>query len=310
MYNLNILTNYVESEKLFEKKVFRTKFYDGKKHHTNQEYVNITHRMDLARTIDSLFNATRANIIKICKHLIEFNNEFDVLMFTLTQRSLIERLATFCYYARLVENSPIPKNLDDLSAIGKIEELMEKIVRGNLQTSLDIPYLLNTDIRNVKLREYAQGADPYDLSPLNILTPIKQIDKKIKGINNCYSILCQFAHPNFLDKYSSVTQSIMKKDEFGDYFLEQTIAASKKRFVDPSVSRILVQTTQITQELIQYYWDKISYVEEYQIEARAFCRALVQDDLTKINLKKNLIRKGSKCPCLSGKRILECCGPW
>ena len=152
----------------------------------------------------------------------------------------------------------------------------------------------------------------YDTTPLNILTAIKKLDRKVIGTKNSYNILSNFAHPNFFDSMTAHSNQSSELNEFGDMVFNFVMSAKKPFKVDPELSNILGLADDILIELVQFYLVIILESEKYIREAKAFCKNLVESDLqfyvNERAFKKTGLRKGTKCPCFSGLRIKDCCG--
>ena len=149
--------------------------------------------------------------------------------------------------------------------------------------------------------------DSVDRKPLNILTPIKQLDKAIKGIWNSYILLSEYLHPNFGDLELASKSLKIVKNEFGDPQVFRSLGLESVS--DGTVKSVLIQTTAIIDEACGYYLETTDAMEKYSVNLKMLSRSAVHELLAKNKaVLKNTagFRKGTKCPCLSGKRIMNC----
>ena len=66
----------------------------------------------------------------------------------------------------------------------------------------------------------------------------------------------------------------------------------------------------IIDEACEFYIETLDEIDSYASALKKLSRSQVQKLLTehKIGAKNAGFRKGTKCPCLSGKRIKDCLG--
>ena len=154
--------------------------------------------MDLSTLFDMLIKSKRINIYQLCQIINNSLQNQNSLMLVLSLRTLIERLSYYYYFVRQSKNYPIS---EDVNFDYLLEELKPKVIRGVFQTSSEIcDFDKNVDIKKIEIKPYEKREnDKVDRSPLNILTPVKQLDKKIKGIWNSDILLSEYLHPNFGD---------------------------------------------------------------------------------------------------------------
>jgi hypothetical protein len=202
-----------------------------------------------------------------------------------------------------VANNPIcsAANLEELQ-----EELQSKIVRGLFQTSSEIrDFGPNVDIKTIDIEPYEMRPnDQVDRRPLNILTPVKQLNKKIKGIWNSYILLSEYLHPNFGDLLLSSKSEKIVKNEFGDPQIFRSLSGE-----NGISDKILIQAIEIIDEAAGHYLTTIGAMEPYSVDLKMLSRSAVHELLAEFKaVLKNTagFRKGTKCPCLSGKRIMDC----
>lgn len=279
--------------------------YTNYKVNLNTSYQDLSTIMDLSTTFDMLIKSKRVNIHSLCKAVMDSIVSQNSIVLVLSLRSLLERLAYFDYFARQATNNPIC----DGTSLEKLQEtLLPKVVRGLYQTSSEIRNFDDSiDIRAIDIEPYEmKHSDAVDRRPLNILTPVKQLDKKISGVWNSYILLSEYVHPNFGDLVLSSTTQKVIKNEFGDPQVFRSISG-KAKFSDSIVN----QTVEIIDEAAGHYLKTINPMEEYSIHLKALSRSAVHDFLReyKTVLKNTAgFKKGTKCPCLSGKRITDCVG--
>lgn len=277
--------------------------YANIKVNLNKDYHNLSTLMDLSTCFDMLVKSKRINIYALCQATIESIQNQNSLMLVMSLRSLLERLAYFNYFVRQVANNPIDSKtkLEQLQ-----EELQSKVIRGLFQTSSEIrDFDSNVDIKTIDIKPYEMRPnDQVDRRPLNILTPIKQLDKKIKGLWNSYILLSEYLHPNFGDLLLSSKSEKVVKNEFGDPQIFRSLSG------EHGISDgIIIQTIEIIDEAVGHYSQSIGAMETYSMDLKMLSRSAVHELLAnyKAVLKNTAgFRKGTKCPCLSGKRIMDC----
>jgi len=262
--------------------------------------------MDLSTTFNMLIKSKRINIYTLCQAAINSIQNQNSLMLVISLRSLVERLAYYNYFVRQTKNHPISSktSLEELQS-----ELLPKVLRGLFQTSSEIrDFDRNVDIKNIDIEPYEMRTnDHVDRKPLNILTPIKQLDKTIKGIWNSYILLSEYLHPNFGDLELASNGVELVKNEFGDPQILRSL--SRKNGLVGIAESIVTQATAIIDEGCGHYLKTIGAIETYSLDLRMLSRSAVHELLAehKAVLKNTAgFRKGTKCPCLSGKRIMDC----
>jgi hypothetical protein len=224
--------------------------YTDIKVNLNKDYHNLSALMDLSTTFDMLVKSKRINIYTLCQAAIDSIQNQNSLMLVVSLRSLVERLAYYNYFVRQAKNHPISSKtkLEELQ-----RELQPKIVRGLFQTSSEIrDFSPNVDIKNIYIEPYEMRRnDQVDRKPLNILTPIKQLDKAIKGIWNSYILLSEYLHPNFGDLEVASNSVKLIKNEFGD--LQVFRSLSGKNGLGGISESIVTQTIAIIDEACGHY---------------------------------------------------------
>jgi|TARA_R100000544_G_C2226451_1_gene61075 hypothetical protein len=280
--------------------------YTNTKLNFNEDYFRISAQMDLSTTFDMLIKSKRINIYILCQAAIDSIQNQNSLMLVVSLRSLVERLAYYNYFVRQTKNHPISSetSLEELQG-----ELLPKVLRGLYQTSSEIrDFDRNVDIKNIDIKPYEMRTnDSHDRKPLNILTPIKQLDKTIKGIWNSYILLSEYLHPNFGDLELASKSMKIIKNEFGDPQIFRSLGRVSP--TDGISQSILTQTTTIIDEACGYYLETTDAMETYSVNLKMLSRSAVHELLAENKaLLKNTagFRKGTKCPCLSGKRIMDC----
>lgn len=280
--------------------------YTNTKLNFNEDYFRISAQMDLSTTFDMLIKSKRINIYILCQAAIDSIQNQNSLMLVVSLRSLVERLAYYNYFVRQTKNHPISSetSLEELQG-----ELLPKVLRGLYQTSSEIrDFDRNVDIKNIDIKPYEMRTnDSHDRKPLNILTPIKQLDKTIKGIWNSYILLSEYLHPNFGDLELASKSMKIIKNEFGDPQIFRSLVRVSP--TDGISQSILTQTTAIIDEACGYYLETTDAMETYSVNLKMLSRSAVHELLAENKaLLKNTagFRKGTKCPCLSGKRIMDC----
>tara|TARA_B110000977_G_C11070731_1_gene489457 strand:+ start:1125 stop:2081 length:957 start_codon:yes stop_codon:yes gene_type:complete len=280
--------------------------YTNTKLNFNEDYFRISAQMDLSTTFDMLIKSKRINIYILCQAAIDSIQNKNSLMLVVSLRSLVERLAYYNYFVRQTKNHPISSetSLEELQG-----ELLPKVLRGLYQTSSEIrDFDRNVDIKNIDIKPYEMRTnDSHDRKPLNILTPIKQLDKTIKGIWNSYILLSEYLHPNFGDLELASKSMKIIKNEFGDPQIFRSLGRVSP--TDGISQSILTQTTTIIDEACGYYLETTDAMETYSVNLKMLSRSAVHELLAENKaLLKNTagFRKGTKCPCLSGKRIMDC----
>ena len=280
--------------------------YTNTKLNFNEDYFRISAQMDLSTTFDMLIKSKRINIYILCQAAIDSIQNKNSLMLVVSLRSLVERLAYYNYFVRQTKNHPISSetSLEELQG-----ELLPKVLRGLYQTSSEIrDFDRNVDIKNIDIKPYEMRTnDSHDRKPLNILTPIKQLDKTIKGIWNSYILLSEYLHPNFGDLELASKSMKIVKNEFGDIQIFRSLGRVSP--TDGISQSILTQTTTIIDEACGYYLETTDAMETYSVNLKMLSRSAVHELLAENKaLLKNTagFRKGTKCPCLSGKRIMDC----
>ena len=280
--------------------------YTNIKVNLNKDYHNFSALMDLSTTFDMLIKSKRINIYILCQAAIDSIQNQNSLMLVISLRSLVERLAYYNYFVRQTKNYPISTKttLEELQG-----ELLPKVVRGLFQTSSEVrDFDHNVDIKNIDIKPYEMRInDSVDRKPLNILTPIKQLDKAIKGIWNSYILLSEYLHPNFGDLELASKSLKIVKSEFGDPQVFRSLGLESVS--DGTVKSVLIQTTAIIDEACGYYLETTDAMEKYSVNLKMLSRSAVHELLAKNKaVLKNTagFRKGTKCPCLSGKRIMNC----
>ena len=280
--------------------------YTNTKLNFNEDYFRISAQMDLSTTFDMLIKSKRINIYTLCQAAIESIQNQNSLMLVVSLRSLVERLAYYNYFVRQTKNYPISSktSLEELKS-----ELLPKVLRGLFQTSSEIrDFDHDVDIKNIDIEPYEMRTnDHVDRKPLNILTPIKQLDKTIKGIWNSYILLSEYLHPNFGDLEVASNNVKLIKNEFGDPQVLRSL--SGKIGLGEISESVVIQTIAIIDEACGHYLKTIDAMETYSVNLRMLSRSAVHEILAehKAVLKNTAgFRKGTKCPCLSGKRIMDC----
>ena len=280
--------------------------YTDAKVNLNKDYNDLSIQMDLSTTFDMLIKSKRINIYTLCQAAINSIQNQNSLMLVISLRSLVERLAYYNYFVRQAKNHPISRSssLEELKG-----ELLPKILRGLFQTSSEIrDFDRDVDIKNIDIEPYEMRTnDHVDRKPLNILTPIKQLDKTIKGIWNSYILLSEYLHPNFGDLEVASNSLKLIKNEFGDPQVLRSL--SGKIGLGEISESVVIQTIAIIDEACGHYLKTIDAMETYSVNLRMLSRSAVHEILAehKAVLKNTAgFRKGTKCPCLSGKRIMDC----
>jgi hypothetical protein len=277
----------------------------GSKNIKHPEYTELSDQMLISIVFSMLITSKRITIYQLCEEIIYCIDKSRLTVLIILLRTLIERVAYYNYFIRQSINYPIGKNesIERLDFLDK--ELLPKLIRGLYSTGTDIRGISElTDIKSLKLDSYEKlEGDRFDRSTLNILTPIKQLDKKIKGVFTSYALLSEYVHPNFdLELASSDTQYL--QNEFGDLLIKRTLknASSTTRLTD----HIIQQIIEIVNEVCLSYSKTIPKIEIYLTDLKSACRSSLHQSIIDAGVKRLNLRKGSKCPCLSGKRIKEC----
>jgi len=261
--------------------------------------------MDLSSSFGMLMASKRINIYQLCMSIDNSIENKNSIMLIISLRSLIERLAYYHYFVRQTKNYPIESNtkFDDLQ-----NNFLPKVIRGLYQTSSEIRNMdANINLRTINIEQYQKKEDDaFNRSPLNILTPIKQLDKKINGIWNSYILLSEYLHPNFGDLELAAKKTKIVKNEFDDLQINRSLRA-ECGLAGLSES-IVSQAIDIIDDVCEHYIDTLSGVDKYYADLQSLSRFKVHQIIVenKMVLKKAGIRKGTKCPCLSGKRIMDC----
>ena len=280
--------------------------YTATKVNFNKDYYAISSLMDLSTCFDMLTSSKRMNIYQLCRLAVNSISNKESITLILSLRSLLERLAYCHYFVRQCKNHPIT-NETDFSRLQ--EDLFPIIIRGLFQTSSEIrDFDSSIDLKSVDILPYEKRInDSVDRKPLNILTPIKQLDKKVKGVWNAYILLSEYLHPNFGDLELATTNIKIIKNEFGDPQLQRCLVTGYG--LEGISANIVVQAISIVEEACQLYLAAIKDFEDYSRSLKKISRSAVHELLKdhKSELKKSAgFRKGTKCPCLSGKRIMDC----
>ena len=265
--------------------------------------------MIFSNAVANLFNSLRVVIYKLLLDFEDSRGNSNLLLSGIICRSLIERISVYFYYQQLLKRFPIPTDLNDRKKITDIElELVPLLNRGLNQSPNDIKHIFSIDIRTDKMKPFRLKKSEEVYKPLNVMTTIDKLDKKIKGTKNAYELLSNFVHPNFFGNHSAVYQDlVLVKNEFGDSFLERKISAKKPYLPSRELSAVMEKANSVFYEILLFYFSSIEDLQIYQEKAKQFCRRRVQRDINDRG-KKIGLRKGSKCPCLSGKRVKDCCG--
>ena len=307
-----ILHPYLEKEgKILSKKrtIIRTGNPDYIEKKLNNENVYALSKfMDFSDVVNMLVYSKRITILKLFERFSACSDpdNRDTLMAVIVNRALIERIAYFNYITRQLHNHPLPESFErDYPEVIK-DELFPKLVRALFATSLEFRDLQELDFKNHKLPKYEKrDGDLVDRKPLNILTPISQLEKKVPGVENSYAFLSEFVHPNVGDFETATVSLKTDSNEFGDLLLVRTLSAEGPDTGGNS-GRMLNQCVDILMDALSHYTTLLPQSDQYMAKSQALCRQLLHDTMGEFNLKRWGLRKGSPCPCLSGLRIKEC----
>ena len=283
-------------------------------------YALLSQQMDPSYRLDLLISSKRIAIFKLVENYAVAVAKNDLLSVSLWGRSLIERLAYFAYFIRQIKNHPLPDKIDLATGLPSsiANDLMQKINRGLFQTSIDLFGGEQITLKKKKLNRFDPSKVVYreilgvkeevegaDLTPLNILTPIDQIEKTVPGIKNSYFFLSEFVHPNFGDVFSATQMSEVKRNEFGDPVFVRLMTSNQSN-ESGHLEYVFSEIKEILFKAVNNYAATIATTENYQKKLKNLCRAIVQAVIREKGLKKIGLRKGTLCPCLSGLKIKDC----
>jgi hypothetical protein len=282
-------------------------------------YGALNQLMNESVTLGMLVLSKRIVILRLLKDWLRASKDGDILFETIIGRSLIERVAYFNYFTRQLRNNPLPKNYKSSEEVfTQIDkEFVAKIKRALFQMSSELSDPKTIDLRKTNFEKYSkkenflevlgiqEKVESIDLTPLNILTPITQLDKKIMGVKNSYFFLSEFVHPNFGDLFSATKSVRRTKNEFGDPLFQRTLSLSLNSATG-DFNSIFVQLREILIEIIEHYEKLVLEADLYSNSFTSLTRKGLHLFIKENGLKYLNLRKGTQCPCLSGKRIFEC----
>ena len=223
-------------------------------------------------------------------------------MAVIVNRALIERIAYFNYITRQLHNHPLPESFEKEYPEVIRDELFPQLVRALFATSLEFRDLQELDFKNHKLPKYEKrDGDLVDRKPLNILTPISQLEKKVPGVENSYAFLSEFVHPNVGDFETATEKTTMSLR-----FVTRPNSFGGGSRHGGNSGRMLNQCVDILMDALSHYTTLLPQSDQYMAKSKSLCRQLLHDTMGEYNLKRWGLRKGSPCPCLSGLRIKEC----
>jgi len=307
-----ILSPYLVSEnKLFEKRqtyqrTVNEEFFT--KPIKNLAFFDLNKFMVLSDVLHLLIHSKRINILKLFNRFKDFSDpkNNDTLMAVMVNRALIERISYFYYIVRQFQNFPLPEKFEGAYPKEFREELLPKMARALYQTSLNWHFMQEANFKHDALKKYEyENPDYIDRKPLNILTPISQLSRKVKGLENSYAFLSEFVHPNIGDLESATVAAANVLNEFGDPIIQRTLSSAIPD-CGGGAGILLNQSEEIILDALTFYQSVLPETDAYLKKAKSLCRDLVHSELRGNGLKKFSLRKGSKCPCLSGIRVKDC----
>lgn len=274
----------------------------------NSAVFELNEFMILSDVIHLLIDSKRITILKLLEKFRDFSDpkSNDSLMAVMVNRSLIERISYFYYIVRQFRNFPLPEKFDGDYPEDIRKEFLPKMHRALYQTSLNWISIQKMNFKNDTLPKYEhENPDYIDRKPLNILTPISQLSKKVKGLENSYAFLSEFVHPNIGDLESATVAAEHILNEFGDPLIQRTLSPAIPD-CGGGAGNLLNQSEEIILDSLSFYQSILPETDTFLSKIKSLCRDLVHGELRGNGLKKFGLRKGSKCPCLSGMRVKDC----
>ena len=275
--------------------------YDGKQ---RDEAVSDLGDIGNLQSIMLTFFLSKRVIIKELMFSISKNSNISIEN-ALLIRSLIERIAIFHYVNRVVKNSIPVEFKTDSNFFDITEILAPRIVKATYATSMEWRGAETIDFKTEKLERYNQKDDDlFDRSPLNIMTPVAQLGKKIAGIQNVYNYLSEFAHPNAGDVMASSTKTLWRNSN-NSIFIRRDFQKS-----DPGQDPVLFNHWQQIDEILalsieQYLKDKAELAKKVSF-VRETSRVICHGWLAKRKKIRKMFISSDLCPCGSGKNIKQC----
>lgn len=223
-------------------------------------------------------------------------------------RSLLERISVAWTIARKLKPLAEAANLPHKEAMDVLLDHNEAVVKALYGTTRDWVKISKRDISKGSPDEDEYEIKPGhgDLSARGILNYIQDLDRRVPGLSRSYQILCEFAHPNVGDLFSSTTQFSWRDERCGLRIYTREIAeATGKDGLNSDIKRVL-------ENLAEPCCNAIEKIPEILIAAHTHKSA--SEKITKkwmrsfIIGRQHIFTRDELCPCLFGARIYQCCG--
>ncbi len=229
-------------------------------------------------------------------------------------RSLLERVSIAWTIARKLSPLTDAVNLPRKEAMDALLEHNTAVMKALYGTTRDWHKILQANISKGSPEEdkYEKKEGHGDLSARGILNYVQDLDRRVSGLLRAYHILCDFAHPNVGDFFSSTINFSWREDGLGLRIYTREIAeaagkdeSSGKDGLNPDIKRVL-------EKIAEPCCGAIAKIPEILEGARK--AKLASEQITKTWMRlavkdlKPVFERDELCPCLFGARLYQCCG--
>jgi hypothetical protein len=254
------------------------------------EFIFRSH-LGLLQTIDGIDNALKNG---------------NLLVLLILVRSAIEHIGHSEILLKKIRIESIPDNWE--KAYNLLEEKEEILLKYTAGTTIDWEKLARNEISNSpKPEEYKR--DPSikpDRTPVNTLSGVDALEKKIKGIRFIYDLLCDFAHPNVGVLFSLKKSARPVRDERYDFdWVEMELSPGAPEAMISEMGKPIAKIFELFAKCLNRF-DAVS--EELGKQKDSMSEVVKLVIRTKIQSDPKVIWPYCECPCGSGAKVRYCCG--
>jgi hypothetical protein len=226
-------------------------------------------------------------------------------------RALIERIGAATRIVRkcssLLSFSVLePGNrLENWNKLNDLAQVVSSVLYGTKKNWSEIA---KNDLKHgsSSTDKYIHQPGARNLESTSVMNYINDLEKKFEGARRVYEILCEFAHPNVGDLFSSTSKFKIQEDRFGLIFYKRKIKLQDRKPLEhPDIFTITKKIEKFLILLTRLHVENHEVLSKYSEISLSVTQQFFRNAISK---SPNSFRRDDLCPCLAGKLLYQCCG--
>jgi hypothetical protein len=236
-------------------------------------------------------------------HLQNAINDNSLTLCMMIMRAILEQISDFVTFDKSIPSGP--SKADSYTKNSERINNISTILHGHIMaTRIDWLDYASKPMKGSRKKSY-KPEEGFQSAAKSILNSIDVLDKNIKGVRRSYEFLCEFTHPNAgtYFAYRVSKKEVSRNSPF--MFIETVLGTENSKEGIEWLSIPIVESFQLFADCLYEFEKSVGSLNKLALSIKRYLPLHA-----KIVLEKTpeIWNRNEPCICLSGKRVVSCCG--